>query len=353
MKVVFRGNETADVSEIRSVLVITAAKRIEVHLKRKTGETEEKVRDLPILKSFFKKTWAEEVKKDLERFSKALNTPIEQVVASSAWAVGYLQVKLDVNSDTSAQGLASLCWNWVLSQTPTSEELELRTGFSADEIKEVATTDVYKQHVEALILEYYNTADKFKRWVNGYRTSMPSRFGHRMQLSEETATELINAVAEKHSINLSDLKGSLTLRRKNMIPNSDLDPEKAIGSGKSSVYLYYYPQYRESSESKGEKVWECKIGRTIHGEADGRIRGQATGLPESPKIGLHIKTDKEVKIERIIHDILEVRGKHIEEAPGREWFLTSPSEVEEIYNFIGESSHESTSSTFEDIFAAE
>ena len=122
--------------------------------------------------------------------------------------------------------------------------------------------------------------------------------------------------------------------RKNIIPNSDLEPEKTIGSGNSSVYLYYYPQYRESAESKGEKVWECKIGRTIHGEVDGRIRGQATGLPESPKIGLHIKTNKQEKIERIIHDILKVRGKHIEDAPGSEWFLTSPSEVEEIYNFI-------------------
>ena len=117
----------------------------------------------------------------------------------------------------------------------------------------------------------------------------------------------------------------------------NIESERTIGSGRSSVYLYYYPQYRESAESKGEKVWQCKIGMTIHGEADGRIREQATGLPESPKIGLHIKTDKHEKIERIIHDILKVRGKHIEEAPGTEWFLTSPSEVEEIYKSIGES----------------
>ena len=125
----------------------------------------------------------------------------------------------------------------------------------------------------------------------------------------------------------------------------NIAPERTIGSGRSSVYLYYYPQYQESAESKGEKVWECKIGMTIHGEAYGRIREQTTGLPESPKIGLHIKTDKHKEIERIIHGILKVRGQHIEEAPGTEWFLTSPSEVEEIYNFIGESSHESASST--------
>ena len=48
MKVIFKGNHTADVSAIQSVSVDTAAKRIEVHLKHKTGETEEKVRDLPL-----------------------------------------------------------------------------------------------------------------------------------------------------------------------------------------------------------------------------------------------------------------------------------------------------------------
>ncbi len=343
MKVVFQGNDIADVSEIQSVSVITADKRIEVHVKRKTGETEEKVYDLPIRKSSFKRTWAEEVAKDLERFSEAPNTPIEQVIASTAWARGYLQVKLDVNSDTSARGLACLCWYRSLSGNRTVEQLELRTGLSADEIEKIASTDSYKQHVKDLIFKERD-ADEFKKWVvTDWGENMPARFGKIMRLSKETATELINSVAEKHGIDLSELKGSLTPRRKNTIPNSDLVPERTIGSGNSSVYLYYYPQYRESSESKGEKVWECKIGRTIHGEADGRIRGQATGLPESPKIGLHIKTDRPKEIERIIHGILKVRRKHIEEAPGREWFLTSPNEVEEIYKFIGESSRESAS----------
>ena len=147
---------------------------------------------------------------------------------------------------------------------------------------------------------------------------------------------------QKHSNTDSIGATSSILTRKNMSANSDLDTERTIGSGRSSVYLYYYPRYRESAESKGEKVWDCKIGRTIHDEADGRIKEQTTGLPEKPKIGLHIKTDKQEKIERIIQDILKARGKHIDTAPGREWFLTSPSEVEEIYKFIGESSREGT-----------
>ena len=65
--------------------------------------------------------------------------------------------------------------------------------------------------------------------------------------------------------------------------------ERTIGTGKSSVYLYYYPKYRESAESKDEKFWECKIGKTIYSKPQTRIGEQAIGLPESPKIGLHIK----------------------------------------------------------------
>ena len=340
MKVVFPENKTADISSVQSVSVITADKRIEVHVKHETGK---KVWDLPIRKISFKRTWAEEVAKELEGFSEALDTPIAQVIASTAWARGYLQVGLDVNSDTSAWGLARLCWYWALSQTPTDEELELRTELRADEIKKVASRDIYKQHVEDLMFKERD-ADAFKKcvkqWVKGYGKNALDRFGKRMQLSENTAKELTYSVAEKHDIDPKDmeknldLKDSSTRRRKSSISA----PEKTIGIGKGSVYLYYYPQYRESAESKGETIWACKIGKTIHGEADGRIKPQVTGQPESPKIGLHIKTDREEKIERIIHDILKVRGKHIDDAPGVEWFLTSPSEVEEIYEFIGESS---------------
>lgn len=344
MKVVFGEKDTADVSEIQSVLVVTADKRIEVHVKHKAAEIEEKVCDLPIHPPFFRKKWAEEVANELERFSEAPNPSIDQVIASTAWARGYLQVELDVNSDTSARGLARLCWYRSLSSTRTGEELVHRTGLSADEIEKVASGDSYKQHVEDLMFKERD-ADKFKRWVRSYGQNMPAKLGKIMRLSEDTTAELIKSVAGKHGIDLNDLTDIRTLSRKNTIPNSGLETERIIGSGNGSVYLYYYPQYRESAESKGEKVWECKIGRTKHDKADGRIRNQATGLPERPMIGLHIKTDWPKEVEDIIHDILKVRGKHIADAPGREWFVTSPSEVEEIYNSIGESSRESVSST--------
>ena len=71
MKVIFKGNETADVSEIQSVSVDTDTKRIEVHLKRKTEETEEKVRDLPYFQEItLKKLGLKKLKKTWRGFPK-------------------------------------------------------------------------------------------------------------------------------------------------------------------------------------------------------------------------------------------------------------------------------------------
>ena len=237
-----------------------------------------------------------------------------------------MQVELDVNSDTSTRGLARLCWYWWLSSTPPDEELELRTGLSADKIEKVASRDSYKQSIEDLMFEGYNTADKFKEWATKgkYSGNNPVWLGKRIRLREDTTTELINAVAEKHGIDLGDLKSS----------SAFFEAERTIGSGRQSVYLYYYQQKRESAESKYKNVWECKIGNTER-PLQARLREQATD-PEKFKLGLHIETNRPKDIERIIHDILKVRGKHIDEAPGREWFLTSPSEVEEIFKFIEE-----------------
>ena len=113
--------------------------------------------------------------------------------------------------------------------------------------------------------------------------------------------------------------------------NLDLEPEKIIGSGKQSVYLYYYPAYQRLAKLEGEEVWACKIGRAKNAPLI-RISNQTrTALPEYPKIGLIIKTDEFVLMETTIQGILKLQGKHKQDAPGTEWFITSPSEVEQIY----------------------
>jgi len=111
----------------------------------------------------------------------------------------------------------------------------------------------------------------------------------------------------------------------------NLEPEKVIGSGKQSIYLYYYPAYRRLAELQSEEVWACKIGKARNDPLI-RISSQTrTALPEYPTVGLIIKTDEFTLMETTIQNILKLQGKHIQDAPGTEWFLTSPNEVETVY----------------------
>ena len=112
---------------------------------------------------------------------------------------------------------------------------------------------------------------------------------------------------------------------------ANLDSGRTVGSGKQSVYLYYFPAYKRLAKLQNQEVWPCKIGKTRY-DAVSRIRSQVrTALPEYPKVGLIIKTDKLRLMENTIQNILKLQGKHKQDAPGTEWFITSPSEVEQIY----------------------
>lgn len=113
--------------------------------------------------------------------------------------------------------------------------------------------------------------------------------------------------------------------------SENVEPEKIIGSGKQSVYLYYYSAYKRLAEFQSEEVWACKIGKSRY-DPIGRISSQTrTALPEYPKVGLIIKTDNLSLMERTIQNILRLQGKEKQDAPGNEWFITSPSEVEQVY----------------------
>ena len=108
--------------------------------------------------------------------------------------------------------------------------------------------------------------------------------------------------------------------------------ERTIGSGENWVYLYYFPSHRETVESQGESVWRCKIGKTDDDDPYRRVESQTRSAPERHIIGLLIRTDASDPMEKAIHAIL--RGRRVGEAPGTEWFITNPSEVEEIHAFI-------------------
>ena len=114
-------------------------------------------------------------------------------------------------------------------------------------------------------------------------------------------------------------------------PPIENDDMKTIGAGDNSVYLYYYPTYRQFAESQGKSTWQCKIGRSDYADPVHRIYEQTgTALPEQPKIGLVIRTNHPKEMELAIHGLLE----KVEDASGSEWFWASPSKVESIYKII-------------------
>lgn len=120
---------------------------------------------------------------------------------------------------------------------------------------------------------------------------------------------------------------------------------KKLGSGKQQVYLYYYPLYRKEAECnrppvwktyRKEAFWPCKIGETHDQDTETRVRQQGRVFPEKKVTALILKTDDSRQLEKIIQYILKVRGRHIDKdkADGTEWYLTSPAEVEDIYDWI-------------------
>ncbi len=111
------------------------------------------------------------------------------------------------------------------------------------------------------------------------------------------------------------------------------DGVRQIGSGNNSVYVYYYPNYKQCAELQGKDVWPCKIGRSEYQNPIHRILEQAgTGMPEKPEIALVIRTNRPTDVESAIHSLLD--RVRMSDAPGTEWFRTNPSEVEKKYNII-------------------
>ena len=139
------------------------------------------------------------------------------------------------------------------------------------------------------------------------------------------------SIMKKQGLTNNPIRGMWSIFSKpDVHPNDSLDPEsvRTLGSGKRSVYLYYYPAYRCLAEYEGKEFWACQIDK-----AGSQV---PTTMPEPPEIRLIFKTDDSENLEQTLHNVLKFRGKQIQNAPGGNWFTTSPSEVEEIYkNVVG------------------
>lgn len=110
--------------------------------------------------------------------------------------------------------------------------------------------------------------------------------------------------------------------------------DKELGDGQYAVYVYYYSAYRKLAETQGSCIWECKIGRTDRDPIQRVFNQAGTCYPELPHLALIIRCADSAKLESAVHSILRYKNRWLEDAPGSEWFLTSPDEVEHIYNSL-------------------
>jgi hypothetical protein len=65
-----------------------------------------------------------------------------------------------------------------------------------------------------------------------------------------------------------------------------------------------------------------------------RISQQVTAMPESPLILGTFDHLDEISLERALHAGLSLRGKRKSDAPGAEWFVTTPAEIEALIQMV-------------------
>ena len=128
--------------------------------------------------------------------------------------------------------------------------------------------------------------------------------------------------------------------RANMIKGSsqwEVFPEgrRVFGIGSESVYCFYNPRDRQEAETRGEGLWPCNIGKTKR-PVEVRVGEQTYQWTVDPRIDLILKTSPEIRLEKKIHEILKLLGRHIPgfRGSGREWYLVSPDEVVYLYKCV-------------------
>lgn len=207
-----------------------------------------------------------------------------------------------------------------------------------ERVDEIWETSQYQKEVEDLMVRQ-RSAEDFGKWVKKYKKKYGNmnRFADHMGLRPEVIPDMVETVHSRHA---AIAAGKAEAPGMIEDPQGKVDTSRVEkkGRGNQSVYLYYFPIYKQYAKLKEKTHWPCNIGGTKE-EVINRVSKQiGDQLPEKAKIALILRTDNWRALETKIHEELKRRRLQLKDAIGTEWFLTSPSEVEGIYNFIGESS---------------
>ncbi len=101
---------------------------------------------------------------------------------------------------------------------------------------------------------------------------------------------------------------------------------------KGFIYAFSFP-----SIMKTGAAFPIKVGKTT-GDVASRVIDQCKGSAafERPTVLGSWLVERVGPAETAVHNILKARGKHREDAPGREWFDSTLEEVQQIVLFIGQ-----------------
>lgn len=107
----------------------------------------------------------------------------------------------------------------------------------------------------------------------------------------------------------------------------DEEEEIATEEAKPAVYWYTFPAYQAKNAP-----YPIKIGKG--NDPLSRILQQVTPMPENPIILGTFEHDDSQTLERALHCVLALRGKRKQDAPGSEWFITTPEEIRDLISTI-------------------
>lgn len=112
------------------------------------------------------------------------------------------------------------------------------------------------------------------------------------------------------------------------VEDADEETNPDEQSESPSVYWYTFAAYQKASNDP----YPIKIGRGNNPRS--RISQQVTAMPEEPTILGTYQHDNSLVLERALHSVLTLRGRRKLDAPGSEWFLTTPEEIASLIKLI-------------------
>lgn len=97
------------------------------------------------------------------------------------------------------------------------------------------------------------------------------------------------------------------------------------------IYAFTFPAIKSV-----QKPFPIKVGLTTAADVETRVFRQCKGAGffEKPEILARWQVKRVAQVEDAIHAVLKARGCWKEDAPGDEWFITTPDEVQSIVSFI-------------------